>query len=506
MTAAPAPLAPTGIEIRGLRRYYGDTRALDGLDLDVRPGEVLGIAGPNGAGKSTLIRILAGEEHADAGALSLDGAMWDASHTARAVAVVHQEPQLFPNLTVAQNMLVGREGTRFLKPRLRAGDRELMEALAIRSVARRRLDTCTLATQQRTEIARALARDARIFLFDEPNSALTDEESDELFREMRGLAEAGRIVILVTHRLVDLVANAARVAVIRDGRVATVLEGEALNEEAIAQELVLGESQAHGDEEADAEAVAEGSGEMLLRVGRWTHRDGLFEDVSLDVGRAEVVAIMGVEGSGGRELLRSLAALEPCSGEVELDGARGLGALRGGSAFVPATRTQSLYGNLTVGDNLVARLGRPRIAGHLFAISRRRIRTIARNAVATFRIKTRSIRQGIRSLSGGNQQKVAIAQALLLAPKLLLLEEPTRGVDIDSKREIYRLLRDYVSDGNGVIMFCTEVPELFEAADRVHVVSDGRLAAPLVVDDYEHVEALATRISQLERHGRAVRA
>jgi ABC-type sugar transport system ATPase subunit len=503
MTVAHVPLAPSGIAVRGLRRYYGDTRALDGLDLDVRPGEVLGIAGPNGAGKSTLIRILAGEEHADTGVLSLDGASWDASHTARAVAVVHQEPQLFPNLTVAQNMLVGREGTRFLKPRLRGGDRDLMDALAIRAVARRRLDTCTLATQQRTEIARALARDARIFLFDEPNSALTDEESDELFREMRGLAEAGRIVILVTHRLGDLVANAGRVAIIRDGRVATVLEGEALNEEAIAQQLVLGEAQAHGEDEADAEAVAEGQGDALLRVSGWTHRDGLFEDVSLDVGRAQIVAIMGVEGSGGRELLRSLGALEPCSGDVELDASRGLAGLRARSAFVPAKRTQSLYGNFTVGDNLVARLGRPQIAGRVFAISRRRIRTVARNAVATFRIKTRSIRQDIRSLSGGNQQKVAIAQALLLAPKLLLLEEPTRGVDINSKREIYRLLRDYVSRGNGVVMFCTEVPELFEAADRVHVVSDGRLAPPLFIDDYEHVEALATRISQLERHARA---
>jgi ABC-type sugar transport system ATPase subunit len=502
--AAPA----IGIEVRGLRRYYGDTRALDGLDLDARPGEVLGIAGPNGAGKSTLIRILAGEERADAGSLSLDGSPWAASHVTTPVAVVHQEPQLFPNLTVAQNMLVGREGSKFLKPRLKRADRELMDALAIRSLARRRLDTCTLAAQQRTEIARALARDARIFLFDEPNSALTDEESDELFREMRGLADAGRIVILVTHRLVDLVANAARVAIVRDGRVATVLEGETLNEEAIAQQLVLGEAHAHGEEEeaAAASTIAQAPGEALLRVSRWTHRDGFFGDVSLDVGRGEIVAIMGVEGSGGRDLLRSLAALEPCTGEVEVDGSRGVAALRARSAYVPATRAHSLYGNLTVGDNLVARLGRPAIAGAVYEISRRRIRAIARDAVTTFRIKTRSVRQGIRSLSGGNQQKVAIAQALLLAPKLLLLEEPTRGVDINSKREIYRLLRDYAGRGNGVVMFCTEVPELFEATDRVHVVSDGRLSAPLAVSDYEHVEALATRVSQLERHARGARA
>ena len=498
---AGASAPAVGIEVRGLRKYYGDTRALDGLHLDVRPGEVLGIAGPNGAGKSTLIRILAGEERADSGTLRLGSTAWTADEAAAAVAVVHQEPQLFPNLSVAENMLVGREGTRFLKPRVRPADRQLMDALGIRSFARRQLEACTLATQQRTEIARALARDARIFLFDEPNSALTDEESDELFREMRGLAEAGRIVILVTHRLSDLVANTARVAIVRDGRVATVLEGDALDEEAIAQQLVLGGGHGHEAEEGTA-AIVKGPGGPILRTAGWTHRGGLFENVALEVGRGEIVAVMGVEGSGGRELLRSLAALESCSGDVELDGARGLSALRARAAFVSAKRQQSLFSNLSVGDNLVVRLGRPEIAGPAFEIYRRRIRTIARRAVVTFLVKTRTIRQGIRSLSGGNQQKVAIAQALLSRPHLLLLEEPTRGVDINSTREIYRLLRDYAEAGNGVVMFCTEVPEIFEAADRAYVVSDGRLSSPLVIADYEHVEALATRISRLERHAR----
>ncbi len=202
------------IEIRGLRKHYGNTKALDGLDLDLRPGEVLGIAGPNGAGKSTLIRILAGEENADAGELRVGGQVFTPG---AAVAVVHQEPELFPNLTVAENLLVGREDGWVRWPRPHKADLALMEALGIGPVAGRLLGDCTLAVQQRTEIARALARDARVFLFDEPNSALTKEESDELFHEIHTLANSGHVVILVTHRLDDLVTHTRRVAIVRDG-------------------------------------------------------------------------------------------------------------------------------------------------------------------------------------------------------------------------------------------------------------------------------------------------
>jgi len=488
-----------GIAVRGLHKRYGSTVALNGLDLDLRPGEVLGVAGPNGAGKSTLVRILAGEERADEGRLTFDGRPWSPVEEWQAVAVVHQEPQLFPNLTVAENVAAGREGTALFRPRLREADRKVMEALGIAALADRPLEDCTLATQQRTEIARALARDARVFLFDEPNSALTDEESDELFREMRAIAAAGRIVILVTHRLGDLVDNADRVVVIRDGRVKAELSGAALTEDAIGQELVLGAERG----EAPAARRASAGGALLAARG-WSHPTA-FRDLELTARRGEILAVMGVEGSGARELLRSFAGLERAHGEVEIDGQRGEAAIRRLTAYVPATRQFSLYSNFSVGENLLVRLGPPDIAGFGLALKRRRMRTLAAEAVGRFLVKTRTISQGIRSLSGGNQQKVAIAQALNCRPKLILLEEPTRGVDIQSKREIYRLLRDFVDAGNAAIIFCTEVLEIFEAADRVVVVSDGRLSQPLTVADHEEVERLATEITRLERHGRAGR-
>jgi ABC-type sugar transport system ATPase subunit len=486
-----------GICLRGLQKRYGATVALNGLDLDIRPGEVLGIAGPNGAGKSTLVRIIAGEEAADEGELVFNGRSWTPAVDWRQIAVVHQEPQLFPNLTVAENVLVGREGTSNGWPKLGSADAKVMRAFGIDRFADTPLADCTLATQQRAEIARAVARDAQVFLFDEPNSALTDEESNELFREMHKLAAGGRIVLLVTHRLGDLFEHARRVAVIRDGRVRAVLEGDALTEDRIAEQLVVGRD---GETDVKTRAGIDRGGSSLVSVNDWSHAVA-FHDIALDAKPGEIVALIGVEGSGARELLRSFAGLEPCSGAIEIAGETGDRAQRL-SAYVPATRTLSLYSNFSVAENLLVRLGCPEIAGVGMALKKKRMRQLANDATGRFFIRAHSVSQGIRSLSGGNQQKVAIAQALNCAPRLLLLEEPTRGVDIHSKREIYRLLRDHVGADNTVIMFCTEVLEVYEAADRAHVVVDGGLSRAIVVRDYPHVEALATDIARMERHVR----
>jgi len=494
---APVATAVGTVSVRGLKKRYGSTIALAGIDLDLVPGEIIGIAGPNGAGKSTFVRIIAGEEPADEGTITMGGKPWSPLANWNSVAVVHQEPQLFPNLTVAENMLAGREGTSARRPRLGESDRALMDALQIGHLADVPLANCSLATQQRTEIARALARDARIFLFDEPNSALTHEESNKLFLEMRKIADAGRIVILVTHRLSDFVENCRRVAVVRDGTVRSILEGAALTEDGVAQQLVTGSVK----EETAGDRHLTGEGDEIFRVRNWSHATE-FNNVEFALAKGEIVALMGVEGSGARELLRSFAGLERCTGDAVLDGKTGDFFLRVATAYVPATRQLSLYSNFSVGENLVARLGRPEIAGPLLELRKQRMKEIAESAVSRFLVKTRNLVQGIRALSGGNQQKVAIAQALVCEPHLILLEEPTRGVDVQSKREIYRLLHDFARAGNAAVIFCTEVLEVFEAADRVVVISDGRLSRSLRIRDYDQVEKLATDVSQLERHAR----
>ena len=491
----------SGISLRGVVKSYGATVALAGLDLNLRPGEILGVAGPNGAGKSTLVRIIAGEERPTLGTLTFDGRPWSPANEWQAVAVVHQEPQLFPNLTVAENVMVGREGGSNQRPTLSAGDAAVMDAFGIGALKDRPLDDCSLATQQRTEIARAVARDCRVFLFDEPNSALTAAESDELFREMHKLAGAGRIVVLVTHRLADFVAHCDRVAVVSDGRVRVILEGEALGEDSIARQLVTKSVVTTAQGGTTGRLRYDGAAPVFQTHG-WTHCSA-FADIAFEGRPGEIVALFGVEGSGARELLRSLAGLEKCTGSVEIGTRSGAAALDTLTAYVPATRQQSLYSNFSVGENLLVRLGRPAIAGTGYMLKTRTMKKLAQDAVKRFLVKTGSTALPIRSLSGGNQQKVAIAQALNCEPKLLLLEEPTRGVDIHSKAEIYRLLRDYADAGNAVVIFCTEVLEVYEAADTVRIASDGQLSRSLAIRDYGYVEQLASDIILLEGEQRA---
>ena len=489
--------AESGLWIRGLRKWYGDTRALDGLDLEAKPGEILGVAGPNGAGKSTLIKILAGEARADAGEIRLDGRTWDTTSERDRVAVVHQEPQLFPNLSVAQNMMVGREGTRIQVRRLNAQERALMTDLAILEYADRPLTAVPLAIQQRVEIGRALARDARVFLFDEPNSALTQEESTDLFRRMHLLANAGKVVVLVSHRIAELAAHARRVALILDGTCTAVLDGEALTQEGIAAGLVTGQMTREPAEQIVVH-LGEDAG-TALRLANWTHTGGEFHGIDLHVRAGEIVAIVGVEGSGARELVRSIAGFERGSGQIEI-GARTGRASAGATGLVSADRQSSLFSNLSIGDNMVARLS-SEIAARGGRLRRGRMVQIAHDLRNQFRVKAHSVHLPIRSLSCGNQQKVAIAAAIVKRPEVLVLEEPTRGVDIGSKGEIYRLMRAYAHEGHAVIIYCSEVPEVFEAADLAYVISEGRLSDPLVVMNFADVKELARSITRLERHG-----
>ena len=239
MMTGPAA-APAGIEISGLVKRYGDTWALAGLDLAARPGEILGVAGPNGAGKSTLVKVLASEIVPDGGVITLDGAEWRPTSDADRVAVVHQEPQLFPNLTVAENLLVGQEPRRLVRPRGRDADLEVLAEVGLLPYADVPVGSLPLALQQRTEIARALAKRADVFLFDEPNSALTEGESAELFERMHALAAQGKVILLVSHRLAELAAHCDRVVVVVDGTVRTELVRPHIDEERIARELVVG--------------------------------------------------------------------------------------------------------------------------------------------------------------------------------------------------------------------------------------------------------------------------
>jgi ABC-type sugar transport system ATPase subunit len=373
----------------------------------------------------------------------------------------------------------------------------VMRDLGIDDVRDRLLGDVSLAIHQRTEIARALVQQARVFLFDEPNSALTDEESSDLFRRMHALADAGRVVILVSHRLAELVRHANRVVVVLDGKASLTLEGEGLTQEAIARELVLVST--GGQDRVRSTRVRDASTPPMVELQGWTHRGGEFQGVDLRVAAGEVAAFVGVEGSGARELVRSIAGFEPGSGTLLVSGRSTPGGVAAASGFVSADRTASLFSNLSVGDNIVSRLG-SQISSTGGVLRRARMQSIASEARDRFRVKAPSLGTPVRSLSGGNQQKVAIAAAIVKGPAALVLEEPTRGVDIGSKEEIYHLLREYAAAGHAVILYCTEVPEVYDIADRVYVVSDGRVSDPLEVSEHTDVKALAAAITRRERH------
>lgn len=485
MTSALDP-GPGVLAMRGIRKSFGETVALDGLDLEISAGTVLGIAGPNGAGKSTLIRILAGEDEPDSGEFVLGGAPW--APKLGAVAVVHQEPQLWPNLTVAENLLVGRESGKLAAPSPSQTDRDALEEVGILGFADRLLADCPLAVRQRVEIARALARSASIFLFDEPNSALNAAESDGLFAHMHALASSGRLVVLVTHRLQELVSNCRRVVVIRDGRVGADLSEAQLTEAAVARELVVGNSAVPST--ASAQRAATFDRAPLLTLRGWTSQSGRPVDDELTAMAGEVLAVVGVEGSGARELVAAMAGQQQ-----ELDGNVSGGSIRSGGGateYVTGDRRATVFGNLTVAQNLVVRLGAPDIASPGGFLRPARQSRVARDLVERYAVRTADINQPVSSLSGGNQQKVVIAAAVSTRPAVLVLEEPTRGVDISSKAEIYRVLRGFAANGGSVVVYCTELPEVFELADRMVVVRDGRTSAPFDVGSFPDVIALAS--------------
>jgi ABC-type sugar transport system ATPase subunit len=491
-----------GVRIRGLRKHYGDTVALDGLDLDARPGEILGVAGPNGAGKSTMVKILAAEVDGYEGEILVDGEPWSPGVGSNRVAVVHQELQLFPNLTVAENIVVGREKSTWRRPRIDSEDERVLEELGISDELRESLlGGCGLAIQQRAEITRALVRDARVMLFDEPNSALTPEESAEFFRLIRQLAESGRVVMLISHRLTELAANSDRVAIIMDGRCVRQLEGAERTAENIAETLVRGLTPVSG-----ALGRIPGSGDLSsggLRVEGFTDQNGAFAGLDLTVPQGVVTALIGVEGSGAREIVRAVAGLRRASGQAFVgDASIRTGRLGGRVAYVAADRASSLFSNLSVGENLVIRLDRE-ISRGVLGLRPKKMRAMAEALRTDFQVKASTLDMGIRSLSGGNQQKVAIAAAVGAGPSVLALEEPTRGVDISSKAEIYGILRDFATQGGSVLLFCTEIPEVYEVADRLHVVSDGRLSAQLDVSSFPDMESLAKAVASLESHASA---
>jgi ABC-type sugar transport system ATPase subunit len=478
------------MQATALHKRYGGVHALRGARIAVFPGEVHALVGENGSGKSTLLNILSGQIKADSGTVSLEGQPVDFRDPADAlrngIATVTQETTLAPDLSITENVFLGhRMVRRGLLIDWRATRRRALAALrrlgldVDPSLPVRRLRP---DQQQMVEIARALSIDARVLVLDEPTSSLTDDEVASLFALVRNLRDEGVAIIFVSHRLLEVFELADRVTVLRDGR--TVGEARAAElDRASLIHLMVGRAL----EEIEPPAAQEHEGRPALRLRGLTLPRSV-SAVDLDVEPGEIVGLAGLVGAGRSELLETVFGLHrPSAGSVEVDGGPASfhspqEAIRGGVAFVPADRkVQGLVHAMTVRENLVmastsrlARLRRP--------VARRELRVV-RESFEGMRIRAASPRVPVATLSGGNQQKVVLAKWLATSPRVLMLDEPTRGVDVGAKAEIYQLLFDAAEAGLGVLVSSSENQELLTLCDRILVMFRGRIAAELSRDE-----------------------
>ncbi|NGO12928.1 sugar ABC transporter ATP-binding protein [Streptomyces sp. HC44] len=499
------------LRIEGIRKTFPGVVALDGVDFDLRRGEVHVLLGENGAGKSTLIKMLSGAYRPDAGRVVVGGKevrVHGAQDAERlGIATIYQEFNLVPDLTVAENIFLGRQPRRFglidLK-RMEAEAAELLERVGVHVSPRARVRELGIARLQMVEIAKALSLRARVLIMDEPTAVLTSEEVEKLFGIVRTLREDGVGVVFITHHLEEIAALGDRVTVLRDGRSVGQVPASTPEDELV--RLMVGRSiEQQYPRERPAERTAEpaaepaDAGAALLTVEGLT-RDGVFHDVSFEVRAGEVVGIAGLVGAGRTEVVRAVFGADPYDrGSVRVAGARLPGhdvsaAMTAGIGLVPEDRKgQGLLLDASVEENLGLVTMRAATRGGLVDLKGQR--EAAARIAEQLGVRMAGLGQHVRTLSGGNQQKVVIGKWLLADTKVLILDEPTRGIDVGAKVEIYQLVNELTAAGAAVLMISSDLPEVLGMSDRVLVMAQGRIAGELSADEATQDSVMALAVS-----------
>jgi rhamnose transport system ATP-binding protein len=488
------------LEFHDVHKSFRAVKALRGVGFGVAEGEAHAIVGENGAGKSTLLRILAGSIAPDRGELRLDGerlrlhAPRDA--LARGIGVVHQEMLAFPNLSVAANVFAGREltgrGGRLDERAMREKTRELLARLHLAVSPDAAMDSLPAAQRQLVQVARALIFECRILALDEPTTSLTDAETDHLFAILEDLRRRGLTLIYVSHRLPEVFRLCDRITVLRDGGHVGTFRRQEVGTADVVRAMVGRDLPPREPSARPAAATPR------LTLADLTRRP-CFERVSLTVRPGEIVGLFGLVGSGRSELLETLVGLHaPDEGRLELDGRAAWfgsprGAARAGLVLVPEDRQrQGLLFNLGLVDNLAL----PRaVADGDVVLHRDPERRSGERLLAEWRIKASGLEATPDTLSGGNQQKVVLARWLATRPRVLLLDEPTKGVDIGAKYEIHGMVRRVVAEGAACLVVSSDLPEVLGLADRILVMREGRLQGEIAA-----AEATEERVMRLATH------
>jgi ribose transport system ATP-binding protein len=476
------------VEMLGIEKRFPGVHALEDARFELQSGEVHALVGENGAGKSTLMKILAGIYQPDAGSLRFRGQDVEIANPRAAqqlgISIIHQELNLMPHLTVAQNIFIGREprarlpfvlDDRALNTRARA----LFESLHLKMDPRRRVGDLAVAQQQMVEIAKALSFNAAVLIMDEPTAALTDTEIAELFRITRQLRENGVGVVHISHRLEELKQISDRVTVMRDGRyVATLPTAEARLEQIIS--MMVGRTIFE-----EATEIPENAQEEVVLEVRHLNQGRMVRDVSFELRRGEILGFAGLVGAGRTEVARAVFGADRAdSGEILVHGTpvritSPADAVRHGIGYLSEDRKRfGLALGMDVESNVVL-ASLQRFVGWLGSINSRLTRAASQLQVTNLAIKTPSLRQKVRNLSGGTQQKVVVGKWLTADTEILIFDEPTRGIDVGAKSEIYRLLNDLARDGKAIIMISSELPEILRMSHRIVVMCEGRITGVL---------------------------
>jgi len=499
------------VSIHKLTKAFVGVRALDEVGFELLPGEVHALMGENGAGKSTLMKVLAGVYTKDGGEVLVDGRPAEIASPRAAqalgIGIIHQELNLMNHLSAAQNIFIGRE------PRGRLGmfiDEDVLNARAARIFERMHLQLdprtpvgeLTVARQQMVEIAKALSFESRVLIMDEPTAALNDEEVADLFRIIRQLKAQGVGIVYISHRMDELRQIADRVTVMRDGRTIATVPMESTSVEQIIA-MMVGRQLAHAAVAPPETTVHE----VVLEV-RGLSRGAAVRDASFTLRRGEILGLAGLMGAGRTELARAVFGADPIdTGEIRVHGrtvkiGSPAAAVRHGIGYLSEDRKQfGLAVGMDVETNIaLASLRAFRSFGAF--VDQAKVRKTAERCVRELGIKTPSVEQPVRLLSGGNQQKIVIAKWLVRDCDILFFDEPTRGIDVGAKAEIYRLLNELAGQGKAIVLISSELPEVLRMSHRILVMCEGRITGELAARDatQERIMALATQRESVTLH------
>lgn len=477
------------LSLKNISKEFPGVKALDDVSLNLYEGEAMALLGENGAGKSTLIKILAGIYKKDSGEILYEGKPIEIRNIQDSqrynISVIHQELNLIPNLSVAENIFIGREEKRLFgiinKELMNRKATELLYELGISISPKTLVSDLSIASQQMVEIAKALSYDARIIVMDEPTDALTDKEVETLFKVIEKLKRQGKSIIYISHRLVEIFEICERVTVLRDGKLIGEKRIEELTEDTMIQMMV---GRALTDQ---FPYIPPQSSEVILEVDSLSNE--FVKDICFRLCKGEILGIAGLVGASRTELAKTIYGIyKTQSGTIRLHGnvldLKKVGAgLQNSIAYVSEDRKKDgLVLSMNVRENIclssMEQLNTP------LGINRKKEREIAVSYREKMNIKTPNLEQKVKNLSGGNQQKVSISKALMTKPEVLILDEPTRGVDVGAKHEIYHLINELKKEKKGIIVISSEMPELLGISDRIMVMHEGEKKGELMREEF----------------------